>query len=114
VTTTSSRADTVRPGGSLLLNASLIHDASSRDDVVVTAVRATETAEQLGDVRVANMVMLGAYAEHTGVLPLESLPDALKHVLPERHHQFIPLNVKAIEAGAECVTTARELAAAEL
>lgn len=102
------RADTVRPGGTLVLNASLIHDVSPRDDVDVVAVRATGLAEQLGNVRVANMVMLGAYAERAGALPLESLPDALKRVLPKRHHQFIPLNLRAIEAGANCVRTGNE------
>jgi 2-oxoglutarate ferredoxin oxidoreductase subunit gamma len=106
------RAGSVRDGGTLILNASLIQEVP-RDDVNVVAVRATDLAEQLGSARVANMVMLGAYAEYSDVLPLDSLPDALKHVLPERHHQFIPLNTRAIEAGARCVATGSELVAAE-
>lgn len=109
----AERAEAVRSGGALILNASLIHDPSPRDDVDVVAVRATEIAEQLGNARVANMVMLGAYAECTGALPMDSLLEALKHVLPERHHHFIPLNIRAIEAGAECVTTGKELITAE-
>ena len=103
IVSVSERVDAIRSGGTVLLNASLIHDPLPRDDVDVVAVRATEIAEELGSAVVANMVMLGAYAEQTGVLPLDGLLDALTHVLPERHHKFIPLNIQAIEAGAECV-----------
>ena len=107
------QAETVRPGGLLFLNASLIRDAAVRDDVDVISVRATEMAEQLGSARATNMVMLGAYAERTGVVPLECLPNALGRVLPERHHRFVPLNIRAIEAGAACVRTGSELVMTE-
>ena len=106
------RAATLHPDGTLVLNTSLIRETPPRNDLRVVCVRANEIAEQLGNVRVANMVLLGAYAERTGVLPLECLPDALKHALPERHHQFIPLNIRAIEAGAECIATGKELVSA--
>jgi 2-oxoglutarate ferredoxin oxidoreductase subunit gamma len=55
-----------------------------------------------------NMVACGAYAAATGSLALESLQEALKDALPERNHRLIPANIKAIEAGAAAVFSARK------
>ncbi|MEW6441725.1 MAG: 2-oxoacid:acceptor oxidoreductase family protein [bacterium] len=51
----------LRKGGRCLVNTSLIHEKVSRRDIRVYEVPATEKAEQLGDIRAANMVMLGAF-----------------------------------------------------
>jgi 2-oxoglutarate ferredoxin oxidoreductase subunit gamma len=47
------------------------------------------------------MVMLGAFLKKTGVVTLDSVVAALKQVLPSRRHSLIPLNVIAIQHGAE-------------
>jgi 2-oxoglutarate ferredoxin oxidoreductase subunit gamma len=38
--------------------------------------------------------------EYSKVVEQESVKEALKEVLPERNHRFLPLNHKALEAGA--------------
>jgi 2-oxoglutarate ferredoxin oxidoreductase subunit gamma len=58
-------------------------------------------ALEVGDARLVNMITIGAYAERTGVVALASLKAALEEVLPERNHRFIPLNVEAIDRGAQ-------------
>ncbi len=93
--------DAVVPHGLVLLNSSLIEALNPRDDCEILAIPAQEIAEELGNARAANMVMLGAYVKRTGVVRVGILPDALRRSLPERHHKFIPLNLRAIEAGAE-------------
>ncbi len=58
-------------------------------------------AEELGDIRIANMVMLGAFLKKSGVVSLESVLTALKQVLPQRRHSLIPLNENALKRGAD-------------
>ncbi len=62
---------------------------------------ASEIAEQIGDKRLTNMVMLGALLANLPVLPVEALEKAISEHTPARHHRFIPLNLRAIRAGAE-------------
>lgn len=99
-------ADSVREGGYLLINGSLIQSEVARDDIHVIRIPVTEEAEKVGNARVANMIMLGALAEATGVVSVEQLKNVLKEVLPERRHSLIPINVKALERGAEMVSSA--------
>jgi 2-oxoglutarate ferredoxin oxidoreductase subunit gamma len=96
----------IQKGGSLFLNTSLVQAPSNRPDIIRVEVRATGIAEELGDIRIANMVMLGAFLEETGVVSLDSVLSALKQVLPARRHALIPLNEAALKQGAEmCIRT---------
>ena len=88
-----------RPGGLVLINSSLVTRVD-RDDVTVVGVPATEEAAALGQERVANMIMLGAYVGLTQAVSLESLEQAMRKVLPERHHRMLPANMQALELGA--------------
>lgn len=91
----------LRPEGLLFLNKSLIDRGAQREDINVYEVRATEIADELGSGRVANMVMLGAFTQITGVVSFETLETVLKKVLPEHRHNLIPLNLQAIERGSQ-------------
>ena len=73
----------------------------TRSDVRVIAVPANDMAAELGSDRVANMCALGAYLAATRVVSMDSIAESLKEVLPARRHNLIPLNIKALEAGAE-------------
>lgn len=94
-------AERTAKGGVCIVNSSLI-DASAfrRDDLETILIPMNEIAIELGDQRMVNMVAMGAYAARSGAVALSSLEEALKEVLPERNHRFIPANIKAIEAGA--------------
>jgi 2-oxoglutarate ferredoxin oxidoreductase subunit gamma len=91
----------LRPGGLLLLNSSLITERPDREDIDVLAIDANEIAESIGAARAANMIMLGAYVRRSEIVAFETLESALREVLPERHHRFIPINVQALSIGAE-------------
>ncbi|MHB9022857.1 MAG: 2-oxoacid:acceptor oxidoreductase family protein [Armatimonadota bacterium] len=91
----------LRPGGMLLLNSSLVPPVGLRDDITAFAVRANHLAEQIGDARIANMVMLGAFLHLTGLVAPVSVIQALSNALPERHRHLLPLNEKALAAGSE-------------
>lgn len=87
--------------GNLFLNTSLVVRPSSRGDIARIEIRANDIAEELGDIRIANMVMLGAFLRKTGVVSLESVLSALKALLPARRHSLLVLNEKALKCGGD-------------
>jgi len=87
--------------GLIIYDSSLIDRDSKRDDVEVLAIPATQIADDLGNTRVANMVILGAYLEYTKILSKETVFKALPNFIKRKN--LIPLNEKAIEKGIEFV-----------
>ncbi|MCX7680472.1 MAG: 2-oxoacid:acceptor oxidoreductase family protein [Anaerolineae bacterium] len=93
----------VKPGGVLVVNSSLVPQKSERDDIRVFYLPATDIATELGNVRLANVVCLGALVRATGILPLEAVKQALDKHLPERYRTLLALNNQALDRGAACV-----------
>jgi 2-oxoglutarate ferredoxin oxidoreductase subunit gamma len=96
----------VKAGGLLLVNSSLIEQRSERDDLNVHYLPASEIATELGNVRMANMVLLGALAEITGIVALETVMDQLDKHLSERQRKWLEPNKKALTRGAALVKEA--------
>jgi len=96
-------ADSVLPGGRMIINSSAVQESHNRTDVTTVHIPAEDVAEDLGDIRIANMIMLGAYQVLTHSVSPEAIEKALQEVLPERHHKFIPLNLAALERGIALV-----------
>ncbi|MGQ9466234.1 MAG: 2-oxoacid:acceptor oxidoreductase family protein [Anaerolineae bacterium] len=91
----------VKPGGVLVVNQSLIPQKSERTDIRVLYVPASDLAMEMGNVRMANMICLGALVKTLGILPLEALEEALENHLAERHRKWLPLNKEALRRGTE-------------
>ena len=90
----------VRAGGVLVVNESMVDRVVARIDIKVVMVKANDIAEELGDKRMTNMVLLGALIANLPVLPLEAIQKALAGHLPERHHKLLPKNYEALKRGA--------------
>jgi 2-oxoglutarate ferredoxin oxidoreductase subunit gamma len=90
----------VQPGGVILVNSSIIDKKVSRGDVKVAYVPANDIAAELGNAKVLNMVMLGAYIAKTGVVKADTLVDYVKEVFGSKKPELVELNKKAIEKGA--------------
>lgn len=91
--------ESIKPGGLLLYNSSLIAREPNRDDITVLAVPANEVAGELGSDRIANMVVLGALLQLVPMVKQESILAALRHALPPHRHNLLPLNEQALERG---------------
>jgi len=89
----------VKPGGVLLYNSSLIEQPPVRTDIEVVAVPANDLANELGSDRVANMVVLGALLAKAEVVPMEAIHKALRKALPPHRHNLLPLNEEALARG---------------
>ena len=93
----------VMENGNLLINSSLIDRKTNRDNVNAYYIDANGIANDLGNNKVANMVMLGAYLELSKAVKVESIVEALKKVFGESKAHLIPLNEEALERGAQAV-----------
>lgn len=91
----------VKPGGLLIYNKSLILAQPSRADIRYVAVPANMIAEELGNVRQANVALLGAYVAASGVLPLTAVETALDQHLPPRQRKYLESNKEALRRGAQ-------------
>ena len=98
-------APRVRKGGLVVANASLIpEEAVDFKGVKCLMVPSRALALEIGSERLANMVVLGAAVQKSGVVSLESLQKALYPALDQRYHKMIEMNSKAMERGAQFVT----------
>lgn len=89
------------PDGIAIINTSLGEADVDTGDTRIIALAANEMAVSVGSERAVNLVMLGVYLAAVRPELLESAIGAIGHVLPERHHRFIPMNEAAIRRGAE-------------
>lgn len=91
----------LKPGGILLYNKTLIKSHPKRGDITVLAIEANAIAEELGQGRIANMVMLGALVKKTDILKLETLKKAQRERFVKASGEQLSLNDKALERGSE-------------
>jgi len=91
----------VSNGGVLIANASLINRGFQRNNIISVMIPANEIAEEIGEKRLLNMVMLGALISKLHVLSLEQIKAALDKHMPARHKHLLELNYEALQRGAE-------------
>ncbi len=93
-------APLVKPGGLLLVNSSLIAARTAREDLRVVYIPASDIATELGNIRIANMVLLGAYVTVTGIVSLDSAKAQLDEHLSDRQRKWLQPNIEALDRGA--------------
>lgn len=89
----------VVPGGILIINSSLIDRKSERDDIKVYYVPANTIAGDLGNPKVANVVMLGAFLALTSAVKIESLEEIIEENFKGKKASLIEINKQALAAG---------------
>jgi 2-oxoglutarate ferredoxin oxidoreductase subunit gamma len=94
----------LKDGGLQVINSSLVDpELADQGRVKNFFVPANDIADKLGNIRMANMVALGAYVSVTEVMPVKALQDALPDVISKRYEKMIPKNAEALAAGADAV-----------
>ena len=89
----------LQSGGLLCVNSSIVDASSVRGDIEVLAVPTSELAEKLGAIKVANMIMLGAFVKASSIISFEFLIKNLTGILGEGKSKLIKLNKDALELG---------------
>lgn len=98
----------VKPGGFLVVNSSLVRQKSARTDITVVEVPANDLAYEIGNVRVANLVLLGALLGVNPFVRLESVIQALEEHVPEQRRHIIEPNKRALLAGHRVAQESRQ------
>lgn len=93
----------VAPGGYLVVNTSLVNRQATRKDIHIIEIAGTGIAEEMGDKRLANSVMLGALAATADFLDLKSLEKGIAKSLSEGKMGLLEKNIQALKKGAESV-----------
>jgi len=91
-------APVVKPSGVVLINSSLIPMGAGRYDIDELAIPVTEIAKELGNVKVANIIALGAFVARSKIVDFESLRKTVKEEFAGKK-KFIPLNMAALDRG---------------
>ena len=89
------------PGGTLIVNKSMVDREAKRTDINVIFVPCNEIAEEIGDKRLLNMVAVGALLTALTELSIQDVEKALEGHLPARHKQLLPKNYEALKRGHE-------------
>lgn len=92
---------TVKKGGTLIYNSTLISGETWRGDLQVHAVPASAIADELGNGKVANLVMAGAYVRHCPFLDYQEVLGWLPKVIPAKKAEMAEINRKAFVRGYE-------------
>jgi len=90
--------------GLLIVNSSLIERKMTRKDIRTIQIPASEIAEQIGQIKIANMVVLGAYIGKSKIIPLKKLEESLISVFPKATKEILDINIKALRKGEEIVS----------
>ncbi|RLD86184.1 MAG: 2-oxoglutarate ferredoxin oxidoreductase subunit gamma [Bacteroidetes bacterium] len=99
----------VKPGGVLLYDPNGISHHPSRKDINIYKVEGAKLAAEMGNTKIFNMIVLGAYLKIKPIVKLENVMKGLKKSLPERYHKLLPLNEDAINRGMKNVIVVQEV-----
>lgn len=93
----------VKPGGTIIVNSSLIPDKVERDDVNTVYIDAQEIAIEAGNARTANIVVLGAHIGMSKLFPVETVKKTIEDKFASKP-KVIPANLKAFDLGYATAT----------
>lgn len=93
----------VKPGGLLVANSTLIRARSNRDDITAVYIPANDLAAELGNVKMANVILLGAMLGTREILSIEGIKRTLDQHIPERRKHIIEPNKRALDRGIQFV-----------
>jgi len=88
-------------GGLIMYDDSLIDRKPVRDDVDIIPIPATKLADELGNTKAANMIIVGALIALKGFMSQQIVLDSLVNVLKRKN--LVELNQKAILRGAKYI-----------
>ena len=93
--------DKVEDDGVILYNESLINEVTTNKQII--GVPVNSMAAELGNPRVINMVMMGAYSEVFKTFSQDLIEEVLIKILGPAKAKMVDINIKAINAGMEYV-----------
>ena len=94
---------TVKPGGLLIYDPNGINNPPTRTDIKVCRIDAIEVAAKVGNAKVYNMAVMGAYLKIKPIVSYDNIDRGLAKCIPARYSDLISLNRQAIDEGMKAV-----------
>ena len=91
----------IKKGGCMIANSSLIKEIKTRADINYLFAPISKLAEEVGNIKMANILALGIVSKASKLISLETLEKALDNVIPAHRKNLLPLNIKALKIGYE-------------
>ena len=98
----------LKEGGTLFINSSIVKSKIDRDDITVVEVPVTEMALEMGNPKVLNIIMLGAYIGYTEVVSEDVILEGIRNKIGKKKPQLLPLNEEAYAKGLAIGKAARK------
>ena len=89
----------ITSGGTIFLNSSIVKDRPNRPDVKVCTVPCVDIAQDLGNPRVANIIMMGVFIKKSGIVPDDIYLKSLETIMGSKKKGVAEINRKAFAAG---------------
>ena len=94
---------TVKPGGLLIYDPNGVIHTPTRKDIRICRIDAIEVAARVGNPKVYNMAVMGAFLKMKPVISLDNVDKGLAKCIPARYSDLISLNRRAIDEGMDAV-----------
>ncbi|MGM0598670.1 MAG: 2-oxoacid:acceptor oxidoreductase family protein [Candidatus Rifleibacteriota bacterium] len=91
----------VKEGGTMIVNSSLIDITEFRKDIKTYSVPASEMANEIGNDKVANVIMAGVYSKLSGLFTYDEVVNAFPNFLPASKKELLEININAFKKGFE-------------
>ena len=89
----------VVPGGTVIIDSTLVDAKCDRTDINVYYVPATALANEHDMKGLANIILVGKLLKETNLTSMETVKKAMEKVIPPKKAHLIDANIKAIELG---------------
>ena len=93
----------ITSGGTIFLNSSIVKDRPNRPDVKFCAIPCVDIAQDLGNPRVANIIMMGVFIKKSGIVPDDIYLKSLETIMGSKKKGVAEINRKAFAAGFDYV-----------
>ena len=91
----------IKPKGLLVIDSDLVKGAKPGDYEILSIPATSIADKEMGNIIVANLIILGALVKKTGLLSVESMEKAIEVSVPKK---AITLNLNAFRRGLELMT----------
>lgn len=96
--------NSIYPGGTLILDSSMVTYSVTRTDLQIFSVPADQIAEEEGNTRGANMVLLGAYVAASDSVRLDSVYTNIDHSFVGAKAKYAEANKRLVKRGYDLIT----------
>ncbi len=91
--------DSVKPGGQIYIDSSLISAKCDRTDVEAFYIPSTALCSEKGFKGLSNIILFGALVKHAGIIPEEDVEKIMKKVIPAKKADMLGINLEAYKTG---------------